>query len=329
MAEALSQNQIDELLNRMRSGEVTQTEDTNQNKVKKYNFSTPKKFTKDQLKSLNNLYENYARILAAYFTSIMRNVCEVNITQIEEQKYYEFNNALPDNTLIGMIAFKPDGNQYDESTIMMQMPTSFGYLLIDRLMGGFGPVYAPERDYTEIELSLLQLVMQNITKYMQEAWSNFFKLKTSLRSMETNGRLLQAYSQQDIVVIITLELKDETYSGLINICMPAENLEAIISNFSLKYAHSVKQQDPEKEQNRRNSIFGYLKESDLEIEAVLDCCQMNLSEIAMLQQGDVIALNKKIDHNIDVTVEGIPWCTARLGEVNKKKALKLVEIFGK
>ena len=137
MAEALTQSQIDELLSRMRSGD-SQAQVEQEDKVKEYDFSSPKKFTKDQLKSLTSLYENYARFLSSYFTSVLRSACEVTISQIEEQRYYEFNNALPDNALIGMIGFAPQSSPADENTMMLELPTSFGFLLIDRLMGGSG-----------------------------------------------------------------------------------------------------------------------------------------------------------------------------------------------
>ncbi|MEA4892911.1 MAG: flagellar motor switch protein FliM [Peptococcaceae bacterium] len=325
MAEALSQNQIDELLKRMKSGDMDDKEAGQvKSKEKEYDFSSPKKFTKDQLNSLSNLYENFSRVISSYFTSILRSVCEINVVQIEEQRYYEFNNALPDKALVGMLSFKPESAQYDETTLMLDLSTSFGYLVVDRLMGGTGEVYAPDRDYSEIELAVLKSVFENIAKYLREAWANYFPVGTALRSIETNGRLLQAFSPQDIVVIVTLEIKEESFVGTANLCMPAENLEEVINSFSLKYSRSVKQQDPEKEKVKRDVVMDYLKHSDLEPEAILDDCQMSLGDIVQLQVHDVIALNKRIEENILVNVEGLPWYTARLGELDKKKALKIV-----
>ena len=325
MAEALSQNQIDELLKRMKSGDMDDKEAGQvKSKEKEYDFSSPKKFTKDQLNSLSNLYENFSRVISSYFTSILRSVCEINVVQIEEQRYYEFNNALPDKALVGMLSFKPESAQYDETTLMLDLSTSFGYLVVDRLMGGTGEVYAPDRDYSEIELAVLKSVFENIAKYLREAWANYFPVGTALRSIETNGRLLQAFSPQDIVVIVTLEIKEESFVGTANLCMPAENLEEVINSFSLKYSRSVKQQDPEKEKVKRDVVMDYLKHSDLELEAILDDCQMSLGDIVQLQVDDVIALNKRIEENILVNVEGLPWYTARLGELDKKKALKIV-----
>ena len=324
MAEALSQSQIDELLSRMRSGEPAQVAVEPEEKIKEYDFSSPKKFTKDQLKSLNSLYENYARVLSSYFTSILRSACEVSISQIEEQRYYEFNNALPDNALIGMISCFPEDRPFDETTMMLELSTSFGYLLIDRLMGGSGELLSPDRDYTEIELSLLKMVMEIITKYMQDVWSSFYPINTLLRNVETNGRFIQAFSPQDVVVIITFDIDDEFYKGTANICMPTENLEELIAKFSNKYNHSTKQQDEDKEKVKKQQILNSIKESEIFLEAHLDDCVMSLGELSQLQVNDVISLNKKISEDICVRVEGIPFFKARLGELDSLKALKII-----
>lgn len=327
MAEALTQSQIDELLHRMRSGAMEKAPLEPKNKIKEYDFSSPKKFTKDQLKSLNTLYENYSRMLSSYFTSITRSSCEITISQIEEQRYFEFTNALPDNTLIGILSFLPEDSTSGETAMMVQFATSFGYFLIDRLMGGNGEPISLERDYTEIELSLLRLVMDKITFYLQEAWSSFFPLQAHFMNIETNGRLVQTFAPQDVVVIITFDIDDESYSGTANICMPAENLEDLINSFSVKYNHPSRKQDALLEKQRRWMLES-LKQSNVTMEAHLDDCIMSLGEIAHLQANDVILLNKKITENITVSVEGIPCYQARLGESDSKMALKLVSADG-
>ena len=93
----------------------------------------------------------------------------------------------------------------------------------------------------------------------------------------------------------------------------------------MKYAHSMRQQDPDREKAKRELIFDYLKQSDLEIAAVLDQCEMDLGDILRLQVNDVVALNRKISDDISVTVEGAPWYTARIGQTDTKKAVKLVD----
>lgn len=329
MAESLSQSQIDELLNRMKSGNVNEVIEEAETKVKEYDFSSPKKFTKDQIKSLSSLYENFARVVSSYYSSVLRSVCEIEIAQIEEQRYYEFNNALPDTVLIGMVDFKPENKQYEETTMMFDLSMSFGYFMIDRLLGGTDEASIPDRTYTDVELAILRTIMVRTTQYLEEAWQNYIGVTNVLRTIETNGRFLQAFSPQDIIVIVSMEIKVGDFSSMANICMLAESLDGLISNFSMRYSRSVKQQDPEKERIRKESLMEDLKKADLNVTALLDECRMSLGEVLQLRPGDIIALNTRTDEDIKVLVENKPWYRARIGEAGRKKAIKIVDIIKK
>lgn len=326
MAEALSQSQIDELLQRMKSGAPVESEP--EERIKTYNFASPKKFTKDQLKSLNNFLETFARIVSSYFTNALHSICEVNVSQLEEQRYFEFNNAIPDSTLVGVIGFEPENSSFGETTLLLEFPTSFGYMLIDRLMGGNGEPTILQRDFTEIETALLEHVMQKVTKTMKDAWQTYFPLETDFKAIQTNGRLIQAFSPQDIVLIVSFDIKEEFYEGTASLCMPADKFEEVIGNLSQKYSQGARQQDQDKEQKKQELLMDYLKKSDLNIEAYLDRCTMSFEEVTDLRVNDVLMLNKRIDDDIEVHIEGMPWYSARMGESNNKKAIKLVKSLG-
>lgn len=105
MAEQLSQSQIDALLKRMSSGEMDVQEPTR--KIREYDFRSPKKFTKEQLKALDSLHETFSRMVASYFSGLLSTACEIEVVQIEEQRYYEYSNALPDQLLITLLNMKP------------------------------------------------------------------------------------------------------------------------------------------------------------------------------------------------------------------------------
>ena len=109
MADVLSQSQIDALLNSF-SSEGTKAfdeiEEHKEQKIKNYDFKMPKKFTKEQLKVIDGIFEQYSRVLSSYLTGLMRIFCKVEVLQIEEQLYYEFNNALPDYVMMSMVIWE-------------------------------------------------------------------------------------------------------------------------------------------------------------------------------------------------------------------------------
>lgn len=326
MPDILSQNQIDALLKGLNSGEMSVEEQkaaSHQRKIKNYDFKSPKKFTKEQIKALDNLYENFARIISSYFTGMLRVYCEATVLQIEEQRFYEYNNALPDSALIGLIDVKTKSNSFDDMTMMTDMSTSLGFFMIDRLLGGSGKGHALNREFTDIEIAILGNVFEKIALFTQESWSSYLEVKASLSSIETNARMLQVYMPEDVVVIILMELKMKDLTGNFSICIPAINLEQMIGSFSSKYIRASKKTTESKEAARKQVIMNCLSNSDLEMKAVLHEIQLDLQDVLQIQTGDVIPLNKNIHSSISVMVENSPWFEAELGENKLKKVVKI------
>lgn len=329
MSEKLSQGQIDALLKRISSGDAdVETEDSNKARTREYDFRSPKKFTKEQLKALDSLHENLSRVLSSYLSGMLRMFCEVSVLQIEEQRYYEYSNALPDTALIGLIDLKPSEKRYSEVTMMVDMSTTVGFLMIDRLLGGAGNGYNITRDYTDIELSILENVFQKIVVHIEEIWCNYISVKCDLTSVETNSRLLQVFAPEDTVVIVALQIKFKNLQGNLSICIPAASLEETIGKLGMKYSRIAKKED-DKEAVRRTVIMERVYNSDLEVKAVLDEFQLELQDVLSLQVSDVIPLSKNINGDITITVDNTPWFNAKLGEVKLKKAVKLNSIMSK
>ena len=256
-------------------------------------------------------------------------MCEVSVLQIEEQRYYEFSNALPENTLVGVIDLQSEDGKVADTSFIMDVSASFSFMTIDRLLGGNGRLIVPERNFTEIEMAIMEDVVQAMIQYLEEAWCNYIPVTTTLNSIETNARLLQTYSPQEIVVIVALDVQLPDFKGAITLCFPAEGLEGVVDSFKIWHSRSSKQQDANKNQEQQVSIMETIKQSDLEIGAVLDRFEMSLEDILQLQVQDVIALNKKIDDNIDIMVEGDPWYHAKLGKSKLKKSIKLIDTIAK
>lgn len=326
MAEQLSQSQIDALLKKMSSGQDVEKDEK---KIRDYDFTLPKKFTKEQLKSLDRLHETFSRILSSYLSGMLRTVCDVQVLQIEEQRYYEYNNALPDTALIGVADFLPKEDQYNDSKLLLTFPANVGFYLVDRMLGGAGKADDFNRDYTEIEVAILDNVLGKIVSKMEDAWRNNLNVDIRMSSIETNSRLLQVFAPDDIVIIVVLNIKLASFATSLSVCIPAECLEEVIDNFSIKHMRSNKRTDADREQIRKELLLQGVCDTDLKIKAIFDEFTIELKDILQLQPMDVIPLNKKVTDDISITLNGIPWFTAKLGETKQKKAIKLNHVIEK
>lgn len=320
MGDQLSQNQIDDLLKRLTTGEeqvpvVGKT-------VKTYDFNSPKKFTKEQLKILEDLHETFGRVVSNYFSSILRLFCEVSVLQIEEQLYFDFSSALPDNSLIGMLDIKPADKRFEEISVILNFSTHIGFFIIERLLGGLGKTDLPDRTFTDLETAILKDVFIKIASHMNRAWNNYVETEIEFSGLETNSRLMQSLAPKDIVVVVMMEIKVGETTGNIDLCIPASGLGEMINNMGNKYQKTSRRTLPDAELVKAKMMDNIVG-SDLEIKAVLDELILDVQDVLHLQVNDIIPLNKPIDSDICVTVDGVPWFDGKLGEVRQKKAVKL------
>lgn len=327
MADALTQEQIDAMLQSVMSGEEIVTEpEEDPNVVKEYDFRTPKKFTKEQIKSLESIFDGYARYLSSYFTGLLRLYCKVDVVSIEEQKYYEFNNALPDYVMMAIADLGIKYDDIDSSTAIIQMSNSLTYMMIDRLLGGKGDYQSSDRDFTEIEVNIMTDIMTKIIGYIKEAWENHIETNPVLLNIETNSRVVSAAGPDDTMIIAIMEVTINEAKSIISFCMSAISLDAIMHKFSSKY-NTGKRFIASREKERKDSIMSTLGETDLKCTAVLGETELDLCDVLTLQVDDIIPLNKKIDENVLLKIGETCWFDGKLGTFNNKKAFKVDNIL--
>ncbi len=326
MAEVLSQSQIDALINSMISGESEKQEEVKEErKYKKYDFYSPKKFTKDKLKMLTSVYENYARLCSSRLNSLVRMSTQVDILDVEEQRYYEFSNALNDNDVLTLINVTlPDGSI--NGPVILHGTNQLILCVIDRMLGGTGEDIAEipsSYNYTDIELALYQHVVKYLVAVMKDGWSNYMELYFNIDKIETNPGMMQRIGFDETVVIVVMDVDIGGITGKINICLPGSFLSNIFK---------ILEEQEEKlgqEEEIANNIMEGIKETSMEIKAELGSSRLLLRDLFGLQVGDVINLNKSKDSDVYLYIEGEPWFKGELGKSNKNMAVKINEICEK
>lgn len=323
MADVLTQAQIDEMLKNVAMGADPVVTAKEEAKVKEYDFRAPKKFTREQLKILDSIFENYARLLSSYLTGLLRLYCSVSLVNIEEQRYSEFNNALPDYVMMGMVDMGIMNDEVSETDIIIQVSNAITYTMIDRLLGGKGEYRDVNRDFTEIEITIMTDIMAALSNLLKEPWMSHIELEPRLIGIETNSRVVQTIGHEDTVIIVALEVEVNGVKSIISVCVPAINLDEIMGKFIPRYTGSRKKTDKHRETERRDNILNGISTTDLEIKAVLDEINLDLYEVLTLQVNDVIPLNKNIASNITIKIGDRVWCDGKMGTYNNKKAVMI------
>lgn len=327
MADKLSQNEIDALLGALRSGEKdlnSPSEANPETKYRKYDFSSPRKFTKDRIKMLMSIFDNYSRLINSRLNARLRMNCEITVESIEEQRYYEFSNALREGDVLGLIDAKIK-NTTEDAPILFYLSTQTALVIMDRMMGSEDTTVEKnisDYTYTDLEIRLYEDIVQDLASVMGSSWGNYVPIEFSLRKVDRNPTLSQIIGMDEIVVIVNMNVKFADIPGRMSMCIPGDMLSNIFQEIS--------RENPTRKavtEDKTDDIFDNLRDSSLEIVAELGNACISLSDLYSLHVGDVIDLGCSKDSEVSLGIGGYKWFTGRVGTYEKNMAVRISEVY--
>lgn len=323
MAEVLSQSQIDALLNAALSGELNLEGEGGADqgkKYRKYDFYSPRKFTKDRIKMLHGIFENYTRLINSRLNTMLHTSCEITVDSVEEQRFYEFSNALTEGDVL-TISHMVHKGKTEEMPILLYVTTPVMLSMMDRLMGGEGAQdqnLSEEYSFTDVELRLYENVMQDLIPVMGSSWENYLKVDFEYSRVETNPTLVQLIGLDETVVIVDIGLNFFNSEGRLSICLPGMMLTNVFTEISSENpGRRISGED------KADEIFESLRDSNLEVVAELGHTELQLSDVFHMNVGDVINLAQPKDSPILLKVGGYKWFEGRMGVHGKSIAVQI------
>lgn len=322
MGEVLSQNEIDSLLKALSSGEldVDEMKDDKGKQVKNYDFARPVKFSKEHLRTLEIIFEHYGRLLSTNLPVYLRKTVQVEVMSAETVTYSEFSNALSNPVLLGIVNFSPlPGN------IILELAENLGYAIVDRMLGGTGLPLDKMREFSEIELLILERIYNVGVNLLSEPWASVCNVDARLERIETNSQFAQIISPSEMIALVTLNIRLGEVEGLMNICLPYMTLEPVMDNLNTKNWYASLQEKDEHQYSE--TIEALIARAPMPIKAVLGKSAISVNDFLGLQRGDIIRLNTRADEELNVYVGNIRKFTALPGESGDNYAVRITSVI--
>ena len=324
MAKILSQDEIDALLTTVSSGEVEDTgdmkEDDRLRSVVAYDFKHPNRVSKDQVRTLENLHDNFAGHFGSALSTLLRSVVDVDLVSVDQITYSEFIMSLVTPSCTYTFSAEPL-----EAVCLVDFNPTLTFSFIDRMFGGHGKILETERDLTGIERSVIGRLVSRLYQMLERSWEHLVKIKIEQKSFETNPQFIQIVPPGETVVVISFQIKLFQSTGLLTICYPYVSLEPIVSKLSAQNwidATKKKNLESDRDTNRNN-----LKNVDTDISAVLLNTKLKMRDFLSLKVGDVIPSEKKINTSIDLHVNRKKKFIAKPGLSGKKRAIQVTDYY--
>jgi flagellar motor switch protein FliM len=323
VGDILSQNEIDDLLKALSTGELDAQQiqtTTQEKKIKSHDFKRASKFAKDHIKTLNIIHDNYARLVTNFLTGYLRTLVQVDVVTVEALPYSDFSNSVSNPVVLAIIDFTPLSG-----SVILEIEPHIAYALVDRILGGKGSSMEKVREFTEIELAIIERIIIQILNLMREPWENVISIRPRLDKIETNAQFAQIVAQNETVALITLSAKVGDVDGMINICIPHMVVEPIASKLSTRFWFSNIQKEATPEM--KESIEAKIQNTMAPVKAILGKTTISVSDFIELQPGDVLPLDANINEDMEVQVGDIVKFYAKPGVKKNKVAIKITKVI--
>lgn len=330
MSDILSQEEVDALLSAVSAGgdnEIAQTEikspletaEDSEKSLSLYDFRRPDRVSKDQMRTLQNLHEGYARQFSTTLTNFLRTFVEIELVSVDQLTYSEFVMSISNPSCIYVFKMEPlEGNA------ILEINPSLVFFIIDRLFGGQGRPSEQNRELTLIEQNVIHRIVERGLNDLKEVWEHVGVFSPKIEAYETNPQFVQIAPPGETVILISLEVRMQNASGLMSICFPYILLESVINNLS---GESWMSSQSTSTLETRNILETEIQDIDLTLSTVIGKTSLKIRDLLQLQRGDVLCLDKAHSSDLVVQVEGRTKLAARPGLIGRKKAIRITNIL--
>ena len=285
-----------------------------------YDFKHPARVNKDQLRTLESLHDNFARLLGSTFSGAMRAVVDVDTAFVDQTTYAEFIMSLSNPSCSYQF---PLGPTHGQAIMDFAMPVAFAF--VDRIFGGKGSSQGVDaRQLTAIEMGVINKIIKRVIEDLEATWEPILRVEISDVELETNPEFMQITVPSEIVILLAFEVNSTNASGLVSLCYPFFTLESILPRLGQQsYARQTRANKDELLRSNRLR----LDKTYLPLRAELARGMVSFQDLQNLQEGDVLRLDTHINEQAVIFVEDEPKFLALPGRVGRKNAVQITQFI--
>ncbi len=318
MAELLSQSEIDQLLNNVKSGKDSSGSGAMSDKeVIPFDFRLPNRISKNQLRTMRNIHESFSESLSSFLVSKLQTIVNINVTSVDQIYYSEYVLSVPNPACL----FTFEIEDTDIKAILELSP-DLAITLVERLLGGEGNGLKQNNIITPIEQKIIGVVVERIMQDLKKSWQMIDEYEFIVERFEPDVDFAQITSPSESVLLVSFEIGFGEKSFLMNICFATYAFDTILAKLSSQKLSSIR---PAKYKGTTSQeiISNKLYEALVPLVFEFGKAQITMKELTELQKGDIIKLDTKLSDEIKAKMEQKTMFYGKVGVSNSKKAVKI------
>ncbi len=273
----------------------------------------------ERLPMLEVVFDRLVRILSTSLRNLTSDNVEVSIDKIMSLHFGDYMNSIPLPAMLSVFR----AEQWDSLGLMV-IDAPMIYSIVDVLLGGrrgTTQMRIEGRPYTTIERTLVEKLAGQILADLSTAFDPVCKVNFRYERTEVNPRFAAISRSSNAAILVKLRLAMDERGGCFEIILPYATLEPIRDLLLQQFMG---------ERFGRDNIWEThlaeeLRETDVELDAVLGEQTMNLSEVLSLKVGSRITFPLTIDDPVELRCGGIPLFLGKTGNRRNRVAVQIEE----
>jgi flagellar motor switch protein FliM len=316
MDEILSQEEVDALLKGIQEGEVETEKGIEPAGVKSYDFTGQEKIVRGRMPSLDIANERLARNFRLSLSAAIRRMVDITNVNVTITKFYDFMRGVPFPSSINIFKMEPL-----RGFGLLVFDAQMIFSLIEFFLGGTGKsYYKPEgREFTPIEQKIIHKVVMIFFDDMEEAWRAIYPMKPVYVRAEMNPQFVNIVTPVDVVIKVEFVLEVEGKQCKAFLCIPYGTVEPIKEKLYSAFSADRDELD----MKWLDRLKERLKEIPVVVSGVLGKVMLDVNRVVDLKVNDLIVLDRRVDDDIDILVEGYPKFKGKFGIFRGSYGLKV------
>ncbi|MDA3958194.1 FliG C-terminal domain-containing protein, partial [Oceanispirochaeta sp.] len=244
-----------------------------------YDFSRPDKLSKEQIRTIAMIYENFARLSTTSLSAQLRQKVKMQLYCVDQMTFGEFISSLSNPTILGITQYKPL-----VCSSLMEVDPVLSSVLCDSLYGGTGKTEILKHELTQVSRQVMMSVMEGLLKNLKEAWKDVFDMTAELSpELEHNPEFVQIVPPSEMVILVSLDVIIAEQKGQLQFCIPYLTIEPIMNKLSARWYFNFKRKGAPEIKQKISAL-------DLETVVLTRGTRLNLKSLGGLKKGNLIGL---------------------------------------
>ena len=270
-----------------------------------------------KLPMLEVIYDRLVRFLSISYRTYTSFTVDVESNGIVSTRFGDYIESLPIPSMIAVVK----SIEWD-NFLLITVDSKLTYSLVDILFGGRkidSEIRVEGRPYTSIEQNVVQNIVDLLLRDLSNSFESITPVSFHLDRLESNPKFATIARPEDVVIILNLVVKMESRSGKIQLVMPYGTIEPIKKLLQKTFLGEKASKDPIWARNLEESIASV----NVEVTARLNGVSSTIKNLASLNVGDTIVVDKEPDEDVFVSIDKQNICTGKIGKFDDKVAIKL------